>query len=441
MPKPQRKRDPLQRRSEAPASRGLVMAETFLATVVSGLFGAILVFAVNLVIMLVLWIAFRNLANYSLLNELGLGLLMSSTISLVAFGLMAGYAMVPARIELARMYTGFGKDTRTLADTVRVRGRVDSSPYFPATMSTITIGSIAVLAGIVCATLLVEATATNHDPEDTEALFWSSGLVASIGGMLLCLVGVVAFRVLNRRWEMNVVPLLPKGASGSFGKPTRPASGTSAKRIRKTRRQAFTLLDWCQYASGVAVTMGLIGIFASVFIRQPERYGPEVFYASAVEGALRTLATASGILLFGGLISVLATGGLSTARSFVIARRVAREEHPVSLHERRIARTAAKTLTDTSSFLLSVWFALPVLAFGWYCARDLLPDMNGRTTDLASYPQLAFDALVPVLAWLGGLAALVVLRAVVESRLPGIRNRVGYELPIDTPEGSDINFR
>lgn len=34
---------------------------------------------------------------------------------------------------------------------------------------------------------------------------------------------------------------------------------------------------------------------------------------------------------------------------------------------------------------------------------------------------------------------LVVLRAAAEVRLPDIRNRMGYELSIEIPEGPDIN--
>lgn len=441
MPKSQSKRDSQRRRSEAPALRGMVIAETVLATVFSGLFGAVLVFVVNLVLMAVLWIAFRSLPSYSLLNELGLGLLMSSTLALITFGLLYGYAVVPTRLELARMYTGLGNDSRTLEDTARVRGRVDSSPYLPASMSTIFIGSIAVLAGIVCATLLIEATAGNHESGSSEVLYWTRGLVASFSVMLLCVAIVFVFHVLNRRWEVRIKPFLPNGAFGSYGKPTKRTSWESSKRITKARRRTFSFMDWCQYAGGVAVATGLIGVFASVFIRQPERNGPEVFYAASIESTLRTLATVSGVLFFGGLIAVLVTGGLSVSRAFVIARRVVREERPVTVHDRRIARTASKTLTDTSTFLLTIWFALPILAGGWYCARDVLPIMNGRTTDLAAYPQLSVGALLPVLAWIGGLAVLVVLRAGIEVRLPDIRNRLGYELSIETPEERDINFR
>lgn len=412
----------------------MVSAETFLATVLGGLFGAILVFVVNVVVMIILWIGFRSLTNYSLLNELGLGLLMSSSLSLIAFGLLFGYAMVPARLELARMYKGLGKDSRTLADTVRVRGRVDSSPYLPASMSMISIGLIAVLAGIICATLLIEATATNHESGSSEILHWSMVLVASVSALLLCVAGVFVFHVLNRRWEVRVRPLLPNGAFGSYGKPTNRTSWANAKRIRKARRRAFSLLDWCQYAGGVAVTTGISGIFASAFIRQPGRYSPEVFYGASIESRLHSLATVSGVLFFGGLIAVLVTGGLSVFRAYVIARRLVTEESSVTVHDRRVARTASKTFTDSSTFLLTIWFALPILAIGWYCARDVLPVMNGRTTDLAAYPLLSFGFLLPVLAWLGGLAVLVVLRSAIEVRLPAIRNRLGYELTIQTPD-------
>ncbi|WP_449372760.1 hypothetical protein [Arthrobacter psychrolactophilus] len=358
---------------------------------------------------------------------------MSSSLAAATLGIVFGYLMVPLRLALAQLYVGLGKSSAQLADTVKVRGKVGSDPYFPAIVCTAIIGLLAILMGITCAMLLPEEARSN--PDSWQESPWFTGLIITAVLTLLCVGAVFLFHRVNKRWEARVLPEVPRGAFGYYGTPAKIVTADAAKRLSKARRRAFSPLDWSNFACGLAIAAGCIGLAAAVFLRQPGKYSAEVFYTDSIETTLHTVTLVSGLLFAAGLLGILATGVVSVARTSVVARRVVSGDKRLTATDRRIARTGSKKLLDSSTFLLAVWFALPIAAFGWYCARVTVPAMNERVSELPDYLGLGLLEWLGWLAvWLLGLVGLALLRAGIARRLPDIRNRLGYEAVINGPE-------
>jgi len=398
------------RHQEALPTRSLVAADAVLAVLRAGIAGCAVSLGLLLLVMLLASLTVRG----SGMDSRALGVLAVSSIGIAALVLLYGVALVPARLAKARFYAGLSSRDPGFQGALVVRGQV-TEPYSPALWSAVGLGSVAALGLIPCIVLAAEE-AGRLDDTDHRAAFagWAVATGVLLAVVVLCIAVCFLLAARNRRWTEETAPALPKAVRGDRG----PAVRITTRAERRRARRAWTVHDWLRQAGGSLTVIGAVLVFAGVYLHQPGLYADKVSYAEPVERVIGGITLAGGLIVAVGLALSAVTGGVELIRACVaILRATPDEQDP---RQRRIARTATATLLDAGDAALRLWTVGAVLAGGWVLGGG----------ELGGAPVLAV-----VWAMLG--AGLVWARVVLEAKAPGLRNRLGHQLPSE-PDDSEF---
>lgn len=399
----------MSRHQEALPTRSLVAADAVLAVLRAGIAGCAVALGLLLLAMLVASLTVRG----SGMDSRALGILAVSSIGIAALIILYGVALVPERLAKGRFYAGLDPRDPGFPGAVAVRGQV-SDPYLPAVWSAVGLGSLAVLALIPCVVLAAGEAGRLDDPDHRSAFTgWAVASGVLLAVVALCTVACFVLVARNRRWAQVMAPTLPKNALGDRG----PAVRVTTKEQRRRARRAWTAHDWFQQAGASLTVIGVVLVFAGVYLHQPGLYADKISFEEPVEQVIGGIALACGLIVAVGLVLSAVTGGVELVRACAALRRTTPDGQDP--RQRRIARTATATLLDAGDTALRLWTVGAVLAGGWVLGGG----------ELGGAPVLAV-----VWAVLG--AALVWVRVLLEAKAPGLRNRLGHQLPTE-PDDSE----
>ncbi|RIJ77302.1 hypothetical protein D1871_07880 [Nakamurella silvestris] len=357
-------------------------------------------------------------------DRVGRGIVAAAAVGVVVFAVLYGYLATGARLALATFYADLPPRTRQLRDTLIVRGQANPAPYEPASASTITLGSIALLAALPCVVLAVEH-ADRLDDELHQAAFvqwavWAGGFVVLT---VVCAVVVRVLSVRSRRWVADVGARVPDGALGDRG----PVARITTRAQRRVQRRSWQALEWWAWTGRVVVGLGAGLVFLGVYLRQPGLYADQISYSSGVERTIDLGTVVGGTLLVLGFLVVLVTGARTLIRTVDALRREGTDPRSAAGSDLTQVRAATRTLSDTASVLLIWWTVCSAAALGWWFSTQVQTPADG-TAAVAPLP-LPVTPAVSLTVWVVLGVLIMGARVVLESVGPTVRNRFGHQIP------------
>lgn len=354
-------------------------------------------------------------------DRVGRGIVGTAAAGILVVGLAYGYIVTVARMALGAFYAGLGSKGRQLRDTLIVRGQASPAPYAPASASTLIIGSLTLLAVLVCVMLAAEHRGRLgdelHRAEFTVWAVWA-GVFAAV--TVCCAAAGWMFSVLNRHWHARVGSLLPKEALGDRG----PSVQVTTRAQRRAQRRSWRPLDWFAWVSRLLVGVGGGIVFVGVYLRQPGLYADRITYGDNVERVIDCSTIAGGAVFGLGMLIVAAAGGVALRQTIRALRRASIDAMQVSDDDRTRIRAATRTLSSTASAALIWWTVCAVAAVGWWIDHhvDTTADGTSEVVPLSVSASL-------LIGW--GVIGLLLLgaRISLEAVAPMVRNRFGYDSP------------
>lgn len=413
---------------EARPTRRLVVADALKSVVGTALIGCAVALMLDTAAMLVALAVIPD-AALPATERIGLGIVAASAAGILVFGLLYGFLATAARLALGAFYAGLAPKTAQLRDTLAVRGQANPDPYAPATASTITVGSLALLAAIPCIVLAAEH-AGRLDDELHRAVFtqwviWAGVLIATAG---ICAASVWLFSLLSRRWMDRTGSRLPKGALGDRG----PSVRITTRAQRRAERRFRHPLDWAAWAGRVLVAVGAGLVFLGVYLRQPGLYAEQITYSADVERVIDAATAVGGALLAAGILVVAATGILAVWNTVRALRRAGDGLEDARREDRTRVRAATATLANTATAALIWWTVGGIVAVGWWFANVIETPAHGTATALAFLWPAAPAVLL--VGWIALGLLLIGGRIALEAVSPNVRNRFGFTPPSEADD-------
>lgn len=402
-------------------TRRLIAVESTQATTVAVVLGSALALVLDVLGMLVARALLGDAASG--LDGVGMGIVAVSATGIVILGSLSGYLSTARRRAPAAFYATLPPKDRRLGATLIVRGQVGPTPFGPAMTSTVALGSLALLAAIVCGVLAAEHINRLDDPlYRTEFEHWAVWTSTFLVLVLLYAGGVWWPWSSNRQWAETVADNLSPEILGHRG----PAVRTTSREQRRAARSSWNALDWSSRIGGVLVTAGVCIVFLSVFLHQPGLYADPIRYTRSAENAIAAVTVIGGTALGVGIAIVIFAGTLSGVRTIRALRVPARDSESLSEDNRTLVRRATTILSDLATAAQAWWAASGLVAAGWWLAAD------PETANGAPLDDFWFTLLLVV--WLLCGVLFFGARVLIQSVGPTVRNRFGYDLPTEADD-------
>ncbi|MFE9016308.1 hypothetical protein [Streptomyces cyaneofuscatus] len=320
------------------------------------------------------------------------GTLLAASFGITIFLMVFGYALTFHQLALADMYAA-AADAPSLRNAVEVRGPVSRTPFFPAVVTSVVIGSLL----LATAGILLAASA------------WPAIARTLLVLGVLCVPLVLALIAAGRRWARSAGERLPAQALGEQG-PARLLIGDVDTKLRqqvKARNRAeATRLDRTN------IPVPATFVIAVLAMMTPSLSPTTVLWKQVQLGG----AGLAALWLF--LVPCIAV-----LRAWQLRRTLARVRRggvDVTAVDRAHAITATTTQAAELHAAAAVWTLLGAGALG---------TMVPRTAAVA-------PVIIVAGSWAFGLAALLVLSMRSDAAAPKLREEFGYRLPSQT-SGND----
>ncbi|MGW0551511.1 hypothetical protein [Streptomyces altiplanensis] len=320
------------------------------------------------------------------------GPLIAASLGIAVFLIVLGYGLTFQQLALADMYAA-AEGSPSLGNAVEVRGPVSRTPFFPAVVTSVVIGSLL----LATAGVLLAASA------------WPAIAMTLLVLGVLCVPLVLALIAADRRWRRTAGERLPAQALGEQGH-ARLLLGDADTKLRQQVKAR-------DRAEATGLDRASIPVLATLVIAVLAVMSPSLSPTTPIWKQVQLGGAGLGLLC---LLLVPCIAVLRVRRLRRTLVRIRRGGTDVTAIDRAHAITATATQASEVHAATTVWALLGAGALG-----TLIP----RTTDIA-------PVVIVAGIWTFGLTALVALSMRSDAAAPKLREEFGYRLPTQT-SGND----